>query len=60
MAEITLHSGSFVDRNDNEITISFYKKTSTPVMTVDPTALSFIAAGEQDSYSIRLFRYIDS
>lgn len=52
MAEITLHSGSFVDRNDNEITISFYKKTSTPVMTVEPTALSFIAAGESKTLRV--------
>lgn len=52
MAEITLHSGSFVDRNDNEITISFYKKTSTPVMTVEPSSLSFIAAGESKTLTV--------
>lgn len=45
MADITLHSGSFCDRNNNEISITFFKRTSTPVMTVDPTALSFTSNG---------------
>lgn len=45
MADITLHSGSFCDRNNDEITITFFKRSSTPVMTVDPTALSFTSNG---------------
>jgi hypothetical protein len=45
MADITLHSGSFCDRNNNEISITFFKRTSTPVMTVNPTALSFTSNG---------------
>ena len=40
MADITLHSGSFCDRNDNEIIITFFKKDSTPMMTIDPTSIS--------------------
>lgn len=46
MAENILHSGSFVDRSGNEISITFYKRSSTSVMEVEPTSLSFIAAGE--------------
>ena len=45
MADITLHSGSFCDRNNDEITITFFKRSTTPVMTVDPTALSFTSNG---------------
>ena len=45
MADITLHSGSFCDRNNDEIIITFFKRSSTPVMTVDPTALSFTSNG---------------
>ena len=41
MAENILHSGGFVDRNNNEITITFYKKSAVAVMTVEPTSLSF-------------------
>lgn len=52
MAENILHSGSFVDRNGNEISITFFKRTSTPVMTVEPTALSFIAAGESKTLRV--------
>lgn len=55
MAEITLHSGSFVDRNDNEITISFYKKTSVTPMTVDPTELNFTSNG--GSKTVRVSHY---
>ena len=52
MAEITLHSGSFVDRNDNEITVSFYKKSSSTQITVDPTELNFTSNGGTKTVSV--------
>ena len=52
MADITLHSGSFCDRNNDEISITFFKKDSTPTMTVEPTELSYIAAGETKTLTV--------
>lgn len=53
MADITLHSGSFVDRNNDEISIKFFKRTSTPQMIVQPESLSYIAAGETKTLTVR-------
>lgn len=52
MADIILHSGSFCDRNNNEISITFFKRSSTPVMTVEPSSLSYIAAGETKTLTV--------
>lgn len=56
MAENILHSGSFVDRSGNEISITFYKKSAHSVMTVEPTSLSFGSAAQ----TIRLKVYNSS
>ena len=41
MSETILHSGGFVDRFGNLITVEFYKRTSNPQMSVSPSTLSF-------------------
>ena len=41
MSETILHTGGFVDRFGNLITVEFYKRTSNPQMSVSPSALSF-------------------
>ena len=56
MAENILHSGSFVDRSGNEISITFYKKSAHTVMTVEPTSLSFGSSAQ----TIRLKVYNSS
>lgn len=46
MADIILHSGSFVDRNDNEISITFFKRDSAPSgVTVDKHEINSLASG---------------
>ena len=45
MAETVLHSGSFVDRNGDEIKITFYKRPDRPTMTVNPSSYYFGAGG---------------
>lgn len=51
MADIILHSGSFCDRNNNEISITFFKRTSTPEMTVDPTSFQYGGTGSTNTFT---------
>ena len=52
MSETILHSGGFVDRFGNLITVEFYKRTSNPQMSVSPSALSFGSSASTKSLTI--------
>ena len=52
MSETILHTGGFVDRFGNLITVEFYKRTSNPQMSVSPSALSFGSSASTKSLTI--------